>query len=108
MHRSLTIEMSLILGGGASGQPERPQAHAERRVTNRVLTFSPETSAAVPEVLLSPGVPTTLIFPLNINEGATRLADPNKLIYKPQLYKNTVVLSPRAEMPAGPVPPLPL
>jgi len=104
-----SLAFAVILGaasGAARSEPQRPQPHVERRVTNRVLTFSPETSTAVPEVFLAPGVPTTLIFPLNINEGATRLADPNKFIYKPQIYRNTVVLSPRAELPAGAVVPL--
>jgi len=101
------VTCALLLGAlsaKAADSDSAPPA-AERRVANRVVTFSPESSTAVPEIFLAPGVPTTLIFPLNINEGATRLADPNKLIYKPQFYRNTAVLSPRAELPAGAVVP---
>jgi uncharacterized protein (TIGR02268 family) len=97
---------ALLLAAFAAGATESsPPPAKERHVTNRVVTFSPESSNAVPEIFLAPGVPTTLIFPLNINEGATRLADPNKLIYKAQFYRNTAVLSPRAELPAGAVVP---
>jgi hypothetical protein len=97
---------SFAAASAHAAEPPRTPPQVERRVANRLLTFSPETSNAVPEVFLAPGVPTTLIFPLKINESATRLADPNKLIFKPQFYQNTAVLSPRLELPTGAVVPL--
>jgi Protein of unknown function (DUF2381) len=78
----------------------------ERQVKNRVISFSDENRDSVPELHIAPGIPTTLVFPLNVNEAATRLADPQRLIYKPQFFKNTAVLSPRAELPSGALVPL--
>jgi len=71
-----------------------------------VIAFSDENRASVPELHLAQGVPTTVVFPLNINEAATRLADSQRLIYRPQFFKNTAVLSPKADLPAGALIPL--
>jgi len=83
-----------------------PATKVERQVKNRVIAFSDENRASVPEVHLAKGIPTTLVFPLNINEAATRLADSQRLIYKPQFFKNTAVLSPKSDLPAGALIPL--
>lgn len=84
----------------------RADGGIERQVRNRVLSFSDENRASVPEIHVAPGVPTTLVFPLNVNESATRLADPQRLIYRPQFFKNTAVLSPKADLPQGALVPL--
>jgi uncharacterized protein (TIGR02268 family) len=88
--------------------PESPRADAgtDRQVKNRVISFSDENRASVPELHLAQGVPTTLVFPLNINEATTRLADSQRLIYKPQFFKNTAVLSPKSDLPTGALIPL--
>jgi len=83
-----------------------PATKVERQVKNRVIAFSDENRASVPELHLAKGIPTTLVFPLNINEAATRLADSQRLIYKPQFFKNTAVLSPKSDLPAGALIPL--
>src|SRR5207253_5244717 len=77
-----------------------------RAVKNRVISFSEKNQASVPEIHLAQGIPTTLVLPLNINEGATRLADPQRLIYKPQFFKNTAVLSPKEDLAPGALVPL--
>src|SRR5947209_5347033 len=77
-----------------------------RAVKNRVISFSEKNQASVPEIHLAQDVPTTLILPLNINETATRLADPQRLIYKPQFFKNTAVLSPKEDLAASALVPL--
>ena len=73
---------------------------------NRVISFSDENRALVPELHLAQGIPTTVVFPLSINEAATRLADSQRLIYRPQFFKNTAVLSPKTDLPAGALIPL--
>lgn len=118
MTRSVLVvtSVSLALAAQAAAPPEKqpPQApepsHAdagsERQVRNRVIVFSDDNRASVPELHLAQGIPTTLVFPVNINEGATRLADSQRLIYRPQFFKNTAVLSPRADMPSAALVPL--
>src|SRR3954470_11023202 len=90
----------------AALEAARAQAGAERQVKNRVVLFSDDNRASVPELHLAQGIPTTLVFPVNIDEGATRLADSQHLIYKPQFFKNTAVLSPRVDLLAGVLIPL--
>ena len=87
-------------------EPARAATGAERQVKNRVISFSDENRASVPELHLAQGIPTTLVFPLNINEATTRLADSQRLIYKPQFFKNTAVLSPKSDLPTGALIPL--
>src|SRR5438874_5609693 len=92
----------------APPSPSAPLAGAStpRAVKNRVISFSEKNQGSVPEIHLAQGIPTTLILPLNINETATRLADPQRLIYKPQFFKNTAVLSPKEDLAPGALVPL--
>ena len=69
-----------------------PRAEGWRDMYPPYLLFSDENRASVPEIHLAQGIPTTVVLPLNVNETATRLADPQRLIYKPQFFKNTAVL----------------
>ena len=54
-------------------EPVRPEPGTQRQVKNRVISFSDENRASVPELHLAQGIPTTVVFPLSINEAATRL-----------------------------------
>src|SRR3989442_8487828 len=109
MIRVARILFPLLLAVRAGATPAQskppplpdPATKAEGQVKNRVISFSDENRASVPELHLAQGIPTTLVFPLNINEAATRLADSQRLIYKPQFFKHTAVLSPKSDLPAG-------
>ena len=117
MMRIRAILISLLLAASAGAAPAetkppplpapvRGETGTERQVKNRVISFSDENRALVPELHLAQGVPTTVVFPLSINEASTRLADSQRLIYRPQFFKNTAVLSPKADLPAGALIPL--
>ena len=100
--RKYVIGTALLVASAAHAAPEsaKPvplpevagEASGERQVKNRVILFSDDNRTSVPELHLAQGIPTTVILPVNINEAATRLADPQRLIYKPQFFKNTAVL----------------
>ena len=118
MNRYAAVLLCVALGLPVYGAPTqkkqtaappdlpRPEAANERQVRNRVISFSDENRASVPELHVAQGIPTTVVFPLNINEGATRLADTQRLIYRPQFFKNTAVLSPKADLPPAVLIPL--
>lgn len=117
IHRSVFAAAFLAaFAAFGAGAPEAPkavplpeatrEASGERQVKNRLILFSDDNRASVPELHLAQGIPTTVILPVNINEAATRLADPQRLIYKPQFFKNTAVLSPKSDLPAGALVPL--
>src|SRR5205823_10258701 len=92
VHHRFAIAVALLLALPAGAQSEAPkpvplpqgsgEASSERQVKNRLILFSDENRAFVPELHLAQGIPTTVILPVNINEAATRLADPQRLIYK--------------------------
>ena len=99
--RNYVIGTALLVASAAHAAPESApmplpevagEASGERQVKNRVILFSDDNRTSVPELHLAQGIPTTVILPVNINEAATRLADPQRLIYKPQFFKNTAVL----------------
>ena len=86
IHRCVFAAVVLV-GFGARAAPETPrpvplpeptrEASGERQVKNRLILFSDDNRASVPELHLAQGIPTTVILPVNINEAATRLADPS-------------------------------
>src|SRR5689334_21208183 len=113
MTRSLAVATLLLLALGASAAPEAakpmplPDAATEprgaRQVKNRLVLFSVDNPAPVAERDLAQDLPTTVILPVNINQAATRLADPQRLIYKQQFFQNTAVLSPNTDLPPSPL-----
>ncbi len=78
----------------------------ERQPANRTLTLTDENRDFVPELHVAPGVPTTLIFSMNVDKNGTRLADANGVLYPLLVQANTAIVTPKVELPASAAVPL--
>jgi hypothetical protein len=77
------------------------QENHEHQPANRTLSLTDDNRNFVPELHVAPGVPTTLILPLNVDKNGTRLADSNGLLYPLLVQANTAVVTPKAELAPG-------
>lgn len=81
-----------------------PAAPAQRELRRRPLRLTDAEATSVPEVLVAPGVPTTLTFRPAIKPESVLLADTSGVFpEKTRATATAVLLTPRGELPPGAV-----
>ena len=78
----------------------------DRQPANRTLTLTDDNRNFVPELRVAPGVPTTLLFGVNVDKTGTRLADADGVMYPLLVQANTAILAPKNELAPGTAIPL--